>query len=455
MDAPMMRRKDWFYCVAFVVGVFLLCTGGCQQGQSACSAAEQSNTDWVRLFNGKDLAGWDGDPCFWSVKDGVIHGETTVQNRAKNNTFLVWRGGSVRDFELKLKFKIASGNSGVQFRCTDIGATRGPKWNVCGYQAEVCNEQPQVGFLYEEGTRRGGLVRTGQFVVLDQKGDKHSIRRIADPNELIKAEYYKPNDWNEYHIIAMGNHIVLKLNGVKTAELIDNDPIGRALEGLIALQIHMGPPMMVEFKDIFLKRYKSAFESAVVLFDGKGLDKWTLVPGAWEIEKDGILAGKGKENIWTNERYGDFILDLEFRLPPNGNSGVFFRTADVKDEVQTGIEVQLFDSYTRGGTYDVTKGSCGAVYACQAPSRNVVNKPMEWNRMTIAAIANWINVTLNDVPIVDMDLDRWTEAHKNPDGSQNKFNTAYKDTARSGYIGFQYHNNPVWFRNVRIVPLDK
>jgi len=409
---------------------------------------------WEALFNGKDLAGWDGDPKFWSVKDGVIHGETSNENRAKNNTFLIWRGGTVRDFELKLKFRIEGGNSGVQFRSREA-AGNPSKWSIAGYQAEVCNEQPQVGFLYEESTKRGGLARVGEFVVVDQGGNKHAIRKIADPCELVKTGYYKPKDWNEYTVTAMGNHIVLKLNGHKTVELIDNDATGRSLEGLIALQIHMGPPMVVEFKDILLKQYRSPFDEAKELFNGRDLAGWSTAPGAWEVDANGAMFAKGKGNIWAEGQYGDFILDAEFKVLYRGNSGIFFRTTDVNDEVQTGIEIQVFDSYSTGVTYDVTKGSCGAVYDCQSPSRNVCNKPGEWNHITITAVDNWINIVMNDTPIVDMDLTRWTEAHKNPDGTKNKFRTAYKDMPRTGYIGFQYHNDPVWYRNIKIVTLDK
>lgn len=429
----------------------VLIVAGCQEGAMFAGAKAGGDGKWVRIFNGKNLKGWDGDADFWSVKDGVIHGETTDEKRAKNNTFLIWRGGTVRDFQLKLKFRIESGNAGVQFRSRDTSAHRS-KWSVAGYQAEVCNEQPQVGFLYEEAGR-GGLVPTGKFVVIDRRGNKHIVREIADGNSLVEAGYYKPKEWNEYVITALGNHITLELNGHKTAELIDNDPTGRAMEGLIALQIHMGPPMVVEYKDIYLKRFGSPYDNAEVLFNGRDLSGWRAKPGSWEVQQ-GVLFGKGRGNIWTKEQYGDFILDLDFKVQYRGNSGIFIRTVDIEDEVQTGIEVQVFDNFSTGGTYDVRKGSCGAIYDCQAPSRNVCNPPGEWNHITITAVDNWINIVMNETPIIDMDLNRWTEARKNPDGTKNKFRTAYKDMARKGYIGFQYHSDPVWCRNVRIVSLD-
>jgi len=432
---------------------FVLIAAGCQKAATPAAGKVGPEGKWVKIFNGRDLDGWDGDPNFWSVKAGAIHAESSKKNRAKSNTFLIWRGGMVRDFQLRMKFRIKGGNAGVQFRSRDMSANW-TKWSVAGYQAEVCEQQPQVGFLYEEGTGRGGLARVGEFVVIDKSGNKHRVKQIAEPKELIGKGYYKETGWNEYLITAMGRHITLELNGYKTVELIDNDWRRRAMEGIIALQMHMGPAMMVEYKDIYLKRFSSPYDNAEVLFNGKDLSGWRAKPGSWQVQQGGVLFGKGRGNIWTKEQYGDFILDLDFKVQYRGNSGIFIRTADIEDEVQTGIEVQVYDSFSGGETYDVKKGSCGAIYDCQAPSRNVCNPPGEWNHITITAVDNWINIVMNYMPIIDMDLDRWTEAHKNPDGTKNKFRTAYKDLQRRGYIGFQYHNDPVWYRNVRIVRLD-
>jgi len=203
---------------------------------------------FVSIFNGKDLTGWDGNPDFWSVKDGVIHGETTKEKPTKGNTFCIWRGGILKDFELRLSFRIQNGNSGVQYRSKDLG-----DWRVGGYQAEVCNNKKAVGFLYHE-RGRGRLVEVGQKVVIDENGNKKVVGSLGDW-ETINAGY-KPRDWNEYRIIARGNKLVHYLNGVQTIELVDNDPKGRALSGILALQIHAGPPMVVEFKDIRLKQFK-------------------------------------------------------------------------------------------------------------------------------------------------------------------------------------------------------
>jgi hypothetical protein len=194
----------------------------------------------------------------------------------------------------------------------------------------------------------------------------------------------------------------------------------------------------------------------VPLWNGKDLSGWRTGPdNAWVVE-DGVLALKnrtdGKEHnadyLWTRETYGDFILEIEFKIPEQANSGIFFRTSDLKDPVYTGIEMQVANSF---GREQLSKtGTAGAVYDCQAPAKNAVRKPGEWNHVRLTCRGSRIEVVLNGEPVVDMDLDRWTEAQKNPDGSKNKFPRAMKDVARTGHIGLQDHGRPVWYRNLRI-----
>jgi len=192
------------------------------------------------------------------------------------------------------------------------------------------------------------------------------------------------------------------------------------------------------------------------LFNGKDLTGWITKPGSWLVEPNGVLfgkglAGKGLTDIWTEEKFGDFILDLEFKLAPKTNSGVFLRTGDINAFLHTAIEVQILDSY---GREELTKENCGAIFDCLAPSKNMVKKPGEWNRYIITCKANKIYVVLNGEQVIDMDLNLWTESHKNPDGTGNKFDTAYKDMPRAGNIGLQYHGHPVWFRNIKVKRLD-
>jgi hypothetical protein len=207
-------------------------------------------------------------------------------------------------------------------------------------------------------------------------------------------------------------------------------------------------------------RPRAGEDGFVPLFNGKDLSGWQAGPGsAWVVDEEGAISLRGREDgkehnadyLWTRGTYGDFVLELEFRIPEQANSGVFLRTSDLADPVYTGLEMQVSNSYgraqlSRGGT-------AGAIYDCQAPSRNAVRKPGEWNQVRITCRGSRIEVVLNGDPVIDMDLDRWTEPGKNPDGSKNKFPRAMKDFARVGHIGLQDHGRPVWYRNLRIKAL--
>lgn len=206
-----------------------------------------------QLFT-KDLDGWDGNAKLWSFKDGVVRGETTKENPTKGNTFLIWKGGTLGDFELRLTFRIKSGNSGIQYRSKQIDSPNNA-WVVSGYQAEVEDTPGKVGFLYHE-RGRGYLCNVGDKVVIDEKGKKETVGKLGEKDAI--AATYKKSDWNDYIIIGRGNHLVQYLNGIQTIDLIDNDVKDRALSGILALQIHAGPPMVVEFKNVRLKQYESS-----------------------------------------------------------------------------------------------------------------------------------------------------------------------------------------------------
>ncbi len=206
-----------------------------------------AEADFKPIFNGRDLAGWDGDPRYWSVRDGVLRGETTLEKMTLGNTFLLWRGGVVKDFQLRLKFRIRNGNSGVQYRARDLG-----KWVVSGYQAEIDNAPGKTGFLYEERGRKS-LALVGQQVEIGEGGALRVTSQLADKKELVARSYFKPREWNDYRIVAQGQHLEHFVNGLKVIDVTDNDAKNRVLAGLLALQIHAGPPMLVEFKDIQLQ----------------------------------------------------------------------------------------------------------------------------------------------------------------------------------------------------------
>jgi len=187
-----------------------------------------------------------------------------------------------------------------------------------------------------------------------------------------------------------------------------------------------------------------------LLFDGTDLSNWMSTDGRqpsvhWLIQDGALTQEKGAGTIWTKKRFNDFVLTLEFKT--EGNSGVFFRTDDLKDYVQTGIEMQIDKPAKKPN-----KHSCGAIYDALAPSKEM-SKDGQWNHVIILALHNKINVIINGKQVIDMDLNRWKHPNQNPDETKNKFRTALKDLKREGHIGLQDHGIKVWFRNIRITPL--
>ena len=220
-------------------------------------APEESGA-FVRNFNGTDLTGWDGDPQLWSVKDGVIHGETTAERPAKGNTFVIWKDGVTQDFDLRLSFRCnAANNSGIQYRSKHI--TEGDpknKWVVRGYQHELRNEItfPNVsGFIYDEGGKRGRICLVGEKASWEADGKK-VIETLIDQDGWKKL--FKLDDWNDVIIIGKGNQIQHYMNGRLILDFTDNDPDRTLLEGVLALQLHAGAPMWTEFKDIRIKELR-------------------------------------------------------------------------------------------------------------------------------------------------------------------------------------------------------
>lgn len=223
------------------------------------SAAPAEPADMERIFNGKDLAGWDGDPRLWSVKDGAIRGETTDANPAKGNTFIIWKEGVTKDFDLRLSFRCnATNNSGIQYRSKHITDEKASnKWVVRGYQHEIRNENqlPSVsGFIYDEGGKRGRLCLVGEKVVWERDGKKVAGDALIDQPGFEKL--FKLDDWNDVVIIARGNHVLHFLNNRLILDFTDNDPDLTLHEGILALQLHAGKPMLVEFKNIRIKEIK-------------------------------------------------------------------------------------------------------------------------------------------------------------------------------------------------------
>jgi hypothetical protein len=210
------------------------------------------------IFNGKDLTGWDGDPRLWKVKDGAIRGETTKQAAAKSgNTFIIWKAGKTKDFELRLSFRCnATNNSGIQYRSKQ--SSRGAnKWVVKGYQHEIRNQNKLSsvsGFIYEEGGGRGRMALVGDKTVWGKDKKKKIVGKLINAEEYKKL--FKLNEWNEVVIIAKGPHLQHFTNGRQIMDCVDDHPDRSKRDGVLAFQLHAGRPMWAEFKDIRFKELK-------------------------------------------------------------------------------------------------------------------------------------------------------------------------------------------------------
>jgi len=203
------------------------------------------------IFDGKTLKGWNGDPKFWSVQDGAITGKTTRENPTKGNTFIIWEGGKTGDFDLRLDYKIVGGNSGIQYR--SFKADGPDEWRIGGYQADFEAGDTYSGICYGERFR-GILSLRGKKTTLTIGDDgklKKAVEEFAKDADIAKA--IKKEEWNGYRIVARGFNISHYINGVKTTQLIDRDKKSRRADGLLALQLHAGPPMTVQFKNIRIK----------------------------------------------------------------------------------------------------------------------------------------------------------------------------------------------------------
>ena len=212
--------------------------------EASAAVTDRPGADgFVNLLAKNGLRGWSGDPKYWSVRDGVLTG--TADGTLKMNHFITWKGSTVRNFDLHVKVKVsAAGNSGIQYRGTsrpDLGLDV-----VTGYQCDVVTKSPQYnGMLYEEKGRRI-LSHTGEKVIVDQDGQAWVV-------DSFPVKEFAPDEWHDYRVLVQGNHHRHWINGHPTADLIDFDEAGRALEGVLAVQVHRGPPMKIQYKDFRIK----------------------------------------------------------------------------------------------------------------------------------------------------------------------------------------------------------
>ncbi len=384
---------------------------------------DDSERDWVSLFDGKSLDGWTqrNGTATYRVEDGTIVGRTT--DGSPNSFLCSDRGYS--DFELLFEVKVHDRlNSGVQIRSNTRG---GPQGRVNGPQVEIeasGRNGAEAGYLYAEAA--------GGWMTPDGKLTPH--KRFVD------------GEWNAYRVLATGANIKVWINDELVSDLTHKGMYASHPRGFIGLQVHSigagAGPFEVRWRDIRIREVRSKEAGWTRLYNGKDLTGWTTT-GNWLVEKDGVLAIRPREGeqgwqrygayLWSERKYADFILDLEYTYPKGGNSGVYFRVGDRADPVSKGIEAQILDSSKKEG--EMSHHDHGGIISTIGASRNMSRAPGEWNRMIVTARGAHLTVDLNGVNIVDIQLDK----------------TAVKDRPPTGYIGLQDHGRPNDLRFRRIL----
>ena len=284
------------------------------------------------IFNGKDLSGWDGDPRLWSVKEGAITGETTAENPAKGNTFLIWTG-TVSDFELRCSFKLVPGdakgfaNSGIQYRSKILDPAN---WVVGGYQADMEAGKTYTGILYEERMTRGIMAARGEKVVWNKDCKKEVVGSLGASEELQNT--IKQGDWNDYVVIAKGNHLQHFINGKQMVNVVDDCAEKRAMSGVLALQLHAGSPMKVQFKNLRIAMLPAAE-------GGASADEIKKLQGQWQIA---AMEREGSEI--PHEDIKDVVVDVQGTtyklLNVDNEHGGTFSVDDSKEPKQMDIKQQ-------------------------------------------------------------------------------------------------------------------
>lgn len=254
-----MLKKTDSSLIRTLIPVIALFLVGCK----APVTGQTKEKVFKEIFDGKTLKGWEGDVNYWRVENGSIVGEITADKLLKNNTFIIWRGGEPKDFELKLEYQITiDGNSGVNYRSEQI--TEVP-FALKGYQADIDGKNRYTGQNYEE-RRRTTLAYRGQTTTINGTEDSASpVKDNVKNNAWTKVEitkslnkdslqtFIKGADWNEVHLIVNGNRLQHYVNGVLMSDVTDNDTVNRKMGGLIGVQVHVGPPMKVHYRNIRLK----------------------------------------------------------------------------------------------------------------------------------------------------------------------------------------------------------
>lgn len=247
-----------------IIGSFfaiMLMSGSCTSQEKN----KNSKKGFVKIFDGETLKGWEGDPAYWRVENGNLVGEITPTTLLKTNSFIIWQGGKPTDFELTLEFKISkAGNSGINYRSeqlTDVPHA------LKGYQADIDGAIRYTGQNYEERGRTT-LAYRGEIVLVNGVENssvalKDNIKNNAWLSRTVTGSLgtsdelktkIKSEDWNSCRIVAKGNRLQHYINSILMSDVTDNDKVNSKAGGLLGVQVHVGPPMKVEYRNIMLKQ---------------------------------------------------------------------------------------------------------------------------------------------------------------------------------------------------------
>lgn len=252
----LLKKKMWALLLPFVLFtvVWVLAQGGIKDEEG-----------FVKIFDGETLEGWEGDPAYWRAENGSLVGEVTPDKLLKNNTFIIWRGGQTDDFELKGQFRLTeSGNSGINYRSVEVDTI---PYALRGYQADIDGRNRYTGQNYEERGRTTLAYRGQKVQVNSPAGNAKSVRENVKNNawtattvtESLGASdslqaLIKSEDWNDVHLIVKGNRLQHYVNGILMSDVTDNDTMNRKLAGVLGIQVHVGPPMKVEYRNLRMKQ---------------------------------------------------------------------------------------------------------------------------------------------------------------------------------------------------------
>lgn len=389
---------------------------------------------FVALFNGRDLSGWKGlveNP----VKRAKMSAEemTRAQTKADSIMNAHWR---VRDDGV-LFFE----GKGYQNICT--ARDYGDFELLCDWKIKPNGDS---GF-YLRGVPQVQIWDPVQWKV--GSGGLYNNQKYASKPASIADR--PTGEWNTFRIIMIDERVTVYLNDVL---VVDNVPLENYWEresalyatGQIELQAHNSP---LYFKNIFIReipRPKKLFSGA--LFNGKDLSGWQIIhgkAGTWKVENE-VLYTEGEGGGWisTTREFENFKLALDFRVPPDGNSGVFLRAPHEGDPAYTGMEVQVLDDYAVKYAQLKPWQYCGSVYAVQAPSERSSKPANEWQHYAIVCNGPRVQVTLNGKPIVDANLIEHMDKEKSHPGLKR----------RGGFIGLQNHSTRVEYRKISLVELE-